>query len=569
MISNLSRWLRKNRILVAILSAGFIVRILNVGFGLPFHLFGDEEALIYSALQMIQLGTVLPVLHMEYFSRLLYYPPFLSYIYLLLFLPILAFKYILAGFPNLESFKAMLMFNPSIFWYAARALSVVLAVANSYLTYVLTKRIFKNDRIALLAAAFLSLSFLDVTLAGTARHWIPGLFFSLLSLVYAFKSVDNPAKKMYPTLSGIFLGISFGMSYLVFFFPVVLTILARYLYMDRKKFCRAVLCFLFSFGAVAALAVLSFPDAFRQVVFSHNVYTDPAARKTLGGFIKFYLESLLYYEPVLFIFGLIGAVKSFYQDKKNSLMFSLFFFFTFLLIYIFLTNKSRYLVPVIPLLAMLAGAGAYFIGMALASSRKYLYVLLPVLLYQGLVFSRYTWLALRPDTRIQAKEWIEKNIPLDDRIMVYSERLRLIPTVEAAELIKGVNPSALRSIEKSILSGWPKSELSLNSYNLFYFSNDEERIRVLESVLRLPGRKYLAVDDWSLTSLLVDDLVAHRGEMVTSFNGGAVGDKNLFVAGEDEPLREPILKKLFSLNNFGPQVVIYKINAEKKVEKTE
>jgi hypothetical protein len=72
--------------LLIILFAGFFIRVVGVGYGLPHHLYGDEESVVYTALRMLELRTVLPVFHWEAFRGLSYYPPFLSYIHAFLFL---------------------------------------------------------------------------------------------------------------------------------------------------------------------------------------------------------------------------------------------------------------------------------------------------------------------------------------------------------------------------------------------------------------------------------------------------------------------------------------------------
>ena len=49
------------RWLLVILLVAFLIRLPGVPYGLPLHLYGDEEVNVYSALQMLQLHTFLPL----------------------------------------------------------------------------------------------------------------------------------------------------------------------------------------------------------------------------------------------------------------------------------------------------------------------------------------------------------------------------------------------------------------------------------------------------------------------------------------------------------------------------
>ncbi|MEK9170042.1 MAG: hypothetical protein AAB674_00130, partial [Patescibacteria group bacterium] len=81
-------------ILVYILIFSFLVRLAGIGYGLPLWLIDDEPPFTLAALKMIQLKTLLPAFHMEEFKAFLYYPPYLSYLYLLPFSILLGVKYL-------------------------------------------------------------------------------------------------------------------------------------------------------------------------------------------------------------------------------------------------------------------------------------------------------------------------------------------------------------------------------------------------------------------------------------------------------------------------------------------
>src|SRR3989344_8430702 len=91
MESSVSRY-RGRYVLGIILGAALLVRLAGITYGLPLWLVGDEPSLVFGALKMIELKTVLPVLHDDAFRGLFYYTPLLAYVYLLPFLGIIGLK---------------------------------------------------------------------------------------------------------------------------------------------------------------------------------------------------------------------------------------------------------------------------------------------------------------------------------------------------------------------------------------------------------------------------------------------------------------------------------------------
>src|SRR3954469_11553212 len=96
-------------ILIGICLFALIVRLPTIGYGLPYHLYGDEETTIYGALQMLQLHTLLPVLHPAQFDAIFYEPPVTSYIFAAAFVPTLAVEYAVQGFPSIARFRELVV----------------------------------------------------------------------------------------------------------------------------------------------------------------------------------------------------------------------------------------------------------------------------------------------------------------------------------------------------------------------------------------------------------------------------------------------------------------------------
>src|SRR3990167_7489085 len=86
---------RPKLLLIYLLVFAFLVRIAGIGYGLPLWLIDDEPPFTLAALKMIQLKTLLPASHLEEFRTVLYYPPYLSYLYFLPFSILVGVKYLL------------------------------------------------------------------------------------------------------------------------------------------------------------------------------------------------------------------------------------------------------------------------------------------------------------------------------------------------------------------------------------------------------------------------------------------------------------------------------------------
>src|SRR3989344_9607429 len=111
-------------LLIYILAFAFLVRVAGISYGLPLWLIDDEPPFTLAALKMIQLKTLLPASHLEEFRTVLYYPPYLSYFYLLPFSILLGIKYLFFSGAH-DQFIYYLTSDLSQFFLIARFLNVL------------------------------------------------------------------------------------------------------------------------------------------------------------------------------------------------------------------------------------------------------------------------------------------------------------------------------------------------------------------------------------------------------------------------------------------------------------
>ena len=89
-----------NKSLIFILALAFLARIVGISYGLPLWLVDDEPPFTLAALKMLQLKTLIPASQLADFKTVLYYPPYLSYLYLPFFAALVAIKLLLYDGPS-------------------------------------------------------------------------------------------------------------------------------------------------------------------------------------------------------------------------------------------------------------------------------------------------------------------------------------------------------------------------------------------------------------------------------------------------------------------------------------
>src|SRR3989344_5266478 len=85
---------KPDKILIAILLLGLVLRVIGITYGVPLWLVGHGPPFVLSSLKMIELKTLIPAFHESEFATISYFPPYLSYLYLPPFMAILVVKFV-------------------------------------------------------------------------------------------------------------------------------------------------------------------------------------------------------------------------------------------------------------------------------------------------------------------------------------------------------------------------------------------------------------------------------------------------------------------------------------------
>ncbi len=557
---------KEKLIIISILILAFILRVLGINYGLPNFFIGDEQALIGGSLKMIELKTLIPSLHPEEF-RLLYYPPFVSYLYLLFFIPIILIKYIFIN--NFGLLKINLILNPGSFILMARFLSVLFSTATIYIIYLLSKKIF-NKKTAIFSSLFLAFSFLHIQLSHMARHWVYDLFFCYLIILFSFY-LD---KKRNYFFIGLLAGLAFGTNYLSMIsliIPIIIHFfqsisfskkiypvkspqsgeLAKGELFNRVK-DKSLWIMIFTFLAIAILFIfLNSPAFFRiSVGEKSGLILSKSITSYLLSF-PYYFKVLLKLETVLLITFLIGSAILFFKNKKIFSAIFLFIFFYISILYLFFHHEPRYILLILPMFCLLGGFGLSFITEKL--NKKCLVLLAFVIFFYPFILGlKYDFLLLKKDNRVLAKEWVENNLNSKDKIASYWESIKLIPSKEAIEEQEKLDPRGLRSLENNLLSLDNRLYPSPSFYVLPLHFINATKISDLEVYLKENNYQYFLIDYWQKEELSERQKeVINKSELIKMF-------------GENNPMDlngnfSDSLFHIFYLKRLGPIVEIYKL----------
>ncbi|MEK7612050.1 MAG: glycosyltransferase family 39 protein [Patescibacteria group bacterium] len=541
-----------------IIVLALIMRLPGILYGLPLWLFGDEPSLILAALKMIQLRTLVPAFHVSEFWPLLYYPPYLAYIYLPFFSLVAVLKFISFG-TNLDIFQNLIASNVSSFFIVARFLNVIFAAVSIFLIYRTAESLLKN-RIGALAAAFLvSTSMLHVMLSFTARHWLA--VFTLLSTVLYFLSHEKLKFKQRYFFATVAAGFSIGVSTIGIINGLL--IILWYLCIDRRTLLSMLREKIFYQCLVVFLGLAILPIILYPLSFGFAPDTTIHGFKNLVGALLSpinFLQSLAVSEPIIMSLFVVGLFALFKMNRRLFITFVTFVFAYSLIFYAFFRFEHRFILPLMAIIAIVSGLGFQSVFEILSRHRlRWIGILLLII---PLFFTtRMALLASRNDSRVLAMRYLEQVAPSGERVIVYANLMRLPTTKEAIIEQTVIDSKSLRTVDRAEaeLPKEYRSKRVFHALNLYTVSNTEFYNNI-EDYVRKNDYRYLivATKDFLNNQTQTDKVLNLRtqGELVAVF-GSEGGNYSI---AESDINGNPF--KLFALQEFGPRIEIYRMNYE-------
>ncbi len=553
---NLSFLKNTSRVRIAlwsILLFAFAIRLSGIRYGLPLQVVDDEPPFTLATLLMLQLKTVLPALHVADFSRVLYYPPYLSYLYLIPFGFLgLAHSMLFQG--GAAQFSYYLMAHIDQFFLIARFINIIFGTISVWLVYEISLSLFRNTKAALISAALLATSLAHILFSFTGRHWMPISF--MYALGFYFLTKENWKMERRYCFSIITAGIGMGVSPIVALFTPLIAL--WYFLYDRKSvrelmMYRNILLSTALFVVLALLPNLLYPRSFG---FTGDVTAQQV--KTFFGAVS---SAILFLKPVFLsdmtvgIFSVIGLAMVWRFQKRTAGIFIAFICGYSIVFYMLFRFEYRFALPLIPFLCILAGYG-------IAKSSEYIFarqssILPAVILIIPLVFAlRFGYLASKNDSRIVLRQWIEENIPAGSRIIVYARLMRLASNPDAIAEQRAIDSASLRSIDAAEERGFANVP-SYHALNLYSVSSSSFYSHALEYA-KSHAYQYLVMSDsdsqrnpgqfGSMQAL------ARTGDLI-----GAYGNsQETYSIAIGQLLDNPF--GLFAIQQFGPAVELYRLH---------
>lgn len=409
--------LLEGAILAVILAVASFFRFYGIAARSAWKPTVDEPLIMSPVLNMIHTGNLDPVTY-EYGGVWFY-----------LLLAILSFT-ILREISTF-AYKETIAIPDGVFYAAARYAVAAISVLTVGLTYATARRFF-GKLPAIIAALLLALSSLSFLTAHEIRLDVALALFVLAAHYYFLRILEEPSAMNY-WLAGIFCGLALGTKYTVV--SIIVSLLLTHALAQRGKrllnwnlvlaLGSAAVVF-FIFNIFSFLHLNEFLVRLPQAIY-HNLTPEhwSAARNSPLRYFK----NLMYAGPG--VLGMLAALYSLVQMfvTRDDRLLVLWCFPLLLLATLgsYASGFPRYLMPLIPLFAILAGVGTQLFLQKLAARfpaaaspraavlATLIMIVLPVI--AAVQYTIDTTRAVRPETIVN---WIKQNVPPGSSIVVDS-----------------------------------------------------------------------------------------------------------------------------------------------------
>ncbi len=435
-----------NWTLLLILALALLVRLWGIDHGLPFIYHPDEPALVRSAYGL-RFGNLNPG-HFDW-PHLHYY---LCFFIFESFIKFRALLQVLNLRPVFEKIVPLLWRDPAIFYFLGRLVSTLMGVATVGQTYLVGKKLF-DKKMGLVAALFLSLSTLHVAQSHYALLDVSMTFWVTLSLLLSVLILKKGRTRDY-LLAGLFAGFAASTKYhgALVVIPIVVAHFLRILDARRRKTLRvssstlrvgpvrhrvaegesggefgglllsglaAIVGFLIGtpYALLDSETFLFKEDARGFLWQLQNMQGHLGAEAANGWWFHFSITLRRALGPALLGLVVLGILLALYKHRRRDLLLLSFPVFYFLYVGSWTVVYGRYMIPILPMLCLLAASFVFFVVKKFKKPNLVLGLLL------GLALLQPAWEVVKSnrilnqtDTRTLAKEWIDENLPSQSKI---------------------------------------------------------------------------------------------------------------------------------------------------------
>ncbi len=549
-----------------ILALAMAFRLWGIAYGLP-HIYHQDEPIIVNHALALGVNGLNP----EFFII----PPFIIYLLFASF----AFFYLICHLIGLaaspHAFGLSFISDPTQLYLIGRVcIGVVFGVATVYLSIFIGSRYF-SKRIGVLAGLFLSICFVHVQMSHYIYADVPLSFACMLILALTFYALEKDSLFTYISL-GCALGWATSVKYTALYLAPSLLII--FLLLHRKellslrtvqKVLSAALASAVTFALFVPFVILDFSNLVNQL------HKQSGAEVFVGWFHHMNYSIKEGMGLFFMIYAAIGLIVSWKKYSTKVFVLITICVFYYLVNVFFSQHFARYMLPVIPMLILLAAIGADW---SCSQNKKVgIAALVLALSFSTLPALRSNMLFARLDSRDIAREWIWNNIPVNSRIALDNKFFtpRLEQNMDQLKhkyiLLKQLGDySEARKkrldMQIEIAGQAPAYEIHFISEHLesgndpFLFNNPQ----ISPSLKTLKDQRidYLIVNSFSPNKHIQRMLQDYPDQLIRiqSFSSFRNGSHSQLVDLNSTTAAPHLNKDLWSLERLGPCIQIYKIN---------
>ncbi|MDD2890742.1 MAG: glycosyltransferase family 39 protein [bacterium] len=409
-------------LLFLICTIAFVLRMWGWNFGLPglFHL--DERIFPVDAFYRLSHKGQIPIIYHSYpYGDLI--PNILAVFYGMYYLILKFIKIVHIPF----DFLVLYMRDPSSVYLIGRMLFVLSSTASVFVLYLIGKRLC-NKTVGFLSAFFLAFNFLSIQQAKFMKGDTLGTLLMLISVYFCFpqkeeEDVNGQIKRKKYILTGIFAGFAIAARFTLVVYLIVPVIVFL---MDKKiLFANKIKnCLIFILCSISTFLILTPSVIFRWYIFFINMLSlgiqVGEASKSINSNSAWMIHMNNGIGIPLAIIGILGMLYSLYKKENISLIVFVVLFGSAVFS---LATPSWHAIAIIPFIVFFAAKFIYEISIIICKKKpKTRHFFLAVVSILAVIppllnVLKYNYLISCPDTRNLAKEFIEKTIPPESKIV--------------------------------------------------------------------------------------------------------------------------------------------------------
>ena len=405
-------------VLAGITLLALLLRMLGLGFGLPYAESRPDELLIITPALKYGTGDLNP--HSFYYPSLFSYLLFGLYgvyaVILKISGQILSFAEILGRFAD----------DPSPFFFLSRSVSACLGVLTIPGLYLLARQCFSRFA-SLIAAFFMAVAYLHVRDSHFGVTDVPMTAFVVFAMIPIIRILSDNQRRNY-VMAGVFAGLATSFKYNAGLLAVSILV-AHWLSAElsgkplRQKLFNtnlwfAAFCMLGVFAATSPFVFIDWPAFIKDFKFDIWLLSGEGEVKVGNAWIRHFMVTLWHgIGPPMLLLAIAGILVMMFEKVRKLLVLIVFPVIYYMVIGRGHTVLVRYIIPVVPFLCLFAGVaiGEYLLNWlrrCWGDKSAFVVTGLAACLVSVIPFSRsvaFDRVLMQADTREQVVKYVEGN----------------------------------------------------------------------------------------------------------------------------------------------------------------